>query len=74
MSILTVKEKYEAALMRLPNVVGVGIGKRSGHDVILVLVLRKVPPTELQPHESIPRVLDGYETDIVPIGDVTTNQ
>ena len=72
MTINEVKEKHEAELMRLPNVIGVGIGKRFGRDVITVLVIRKVPPAELQLHESIPQIIAGYETDVVPIGELTT--
>ena len=72
MTITEAKETHEAALMRLPNVIGVGIGKRAGRDVITVLVTRKVPLADLQPHESIPKILAGYETDVMPIGELTT--
>jgi hypothetical protein len=71
MSIESVKSKYEDQLMQLPNVTGVGIGQKSGKDVIKVFVTHKVPDSVLQPHEVVPKMLEGYETDVEDIGYVT---
>lgn len=71
MDIHTVKAKYEEQLMRLPNVNGVGIGAKGGKEVIKVFVTTKVPVSGLQPHEVVPKELDGYETDVEEIGVVT---
>jgi hypothetical protein len=71
MSIEAVKRNYEAHLMELPNVTGVGIGRRAGKDVIKVFVTRKLSEAELQPDEIVPRSLDGIETDVEEIGVVT---
>ena len=71
MSIEDVQRKYENRLLGLPNVNGVGIGRRDGKEVIKVFVTRKVPETSLQPGEVIPKALDGFETDVQELGEVT---
>jgi hypothetical protein len=71
MSIESVKSKYEDQLMQLPNVTGVGIGQKRGKEVIKVFVTHKVPDSALQPHEVVPKTLEGYETDVEDIGHVT---
>ncbi len=71
MSIESVKSKYEDQLMQLPNVTGVGIGQKGGKEVIKVFVTHKVPDSALQPHEVVPKTLEGYETDVEDIGYVT---
>ena len=58
-------------LMRLPNVVGVGIGEKGGKKVIKVLVTHKVPASSLKPKEVVPKRVGGYETDVEEIGSVT---
>ena len=68
MSIESVKRKYEEQLMRLPNVTGVGIGEKAGKEIIKVFVTHKVPSSALQPQEVIPKMLEGYETDVEEIG------
>jgi hypothetical protein len=71
MSIESVKSKYEDQLMQLPNVTGIGIGQKGGKEVIKVFVTHKVPDSALQPHEIVPKTLEGYETDVEDIGYVT---
>lgn len=71
MSIKAVKEKNEEQLMRLPNVTGVGIGEKAGKAVIKVFVTYKVPESALRPKEFVPKLLEGYETDVEEIGVVT---
>ncbi|MFN7927880.1 MAG: hypothetical protein U0Y68_08020 [Blastocatellia bacterium] len=68
MTIHEAKEKHETALLRLPNVVGVGLGQKAGQDVITVLVTHKVPASQLLPQETIPPVLEGYATEVIAIG------
>ncbi|HEX4945047.1 MAG TPA: hypothetical protein VFZ34_00095 [Blastocatellia bacterium] len=68
MSIKEVKEKHEAALLQLSNVVGVGIGEKDGQPVLVVLATRKLSRSELSPQDIIPARLDGYEVDVVAIG------
>jgi hypothetical protein len=70
--IQSVQMKYEAQLMQLPNVTGVGIGRKAGKEAIVVFVTHKVPESALQPQEVVPKILEGYETDVKEIGVVTT--
>ncbi len=71
MSIEAAKLKHEEALLRLPNVTGVGIGEKAGKQVVKVFVTHKVPESALQPQELVPKTLEGYETDVEEIGVVT---
>lgn len=71
MSIEDVKIKHEEKLMQILNVIGVGIGKKAGKAVIKVFVTHKVPKADLQPQEIVPKILEGWETDIEEIGVVT---
>ena len=68
MSIEAVKKKHEEKLMRLPNVTGVGIGEKTGKAVIKVFVTHKVPESALRPQEIVPKLLEGYESDVEEIG------
>ncbi len=71
MDIQAVMRRHEDALMKLPNVVGVGIGERHGEQAIKVLVTRKVAESSLSPEQVVPRQLEGYQTDVEEIGTVT---
>jgi hypothetical protein len=71
MTIEAAQQQHQDELMRLPNVVGVGIGERGGKRVIKVLVTHKVPASALKPEEVIPKKVGGYETDVEEIGSVT---
>ncbi len=71
-----VKEAHEEALMRLPNVVGVGVGLRSKGGVytsevgLVVMVRRKVPRAALKPEEVIPSEIEGVPVDVQEVGDL----
>ena len=71
MSINAVKMRYERQLMDLPNVIGVGIGEEEGKEVIKVFVKQKVPESALRPEEVVPKHLEGFETSVEEIGEVT---
>jgi len=71
MDIETVQQQQQDRLMRLPNVVGVGIGEKGGQKVIKVLVTRKVPASTLKPEDVIPKTVGGFKTDVEEIGSVT---
>lgn len=64
MDIKTALKKNQEKLLQLPNVTGVGIGEKDRKDVILVFVQKKIPESELQPQDIIPKELDGYRTDV----------
>lgn len=69
-SIESVRDRFEASLMRLPNVIGVGIGRRGGEPVIEVLVSKKLPGAG---GEAVPESLGGYPVAVVEAGDVTAH-
>ena len=76
MSIQEAKEKHEHALLGLQNVVGVALGQKYcggngvGRIAIVVFVKVKVPETVLAPADIIPRMLEGYETDVIDAGGI----
>lgn len=63
-------------ILRLPNVVGVGIGhkevrgKNTGRRVVTVMVTRKVPKRELPRWAVVPMSLEDFETDVIEVGEV----
>jgi hypothetical protein len=71
MSIESVKTRVEPELLKLPNVIGCGIGEKEGREVIKVFVTAKVPEGELDPEAVVPKRIDGYDTDVEEIGEVT---
>ncbi|MEA2586075.1 MAG: hypothetical protein QOF33_4160 [Thermomicrobiales bacterium] len=72
MDIETAKRHHEEELRRLPNVNGIATGKdEAGRDVIVVFVEQKLPKTNLQPQDIVPKVIEGYETDVREIGTVS---
>ena len=74
--IAALRMKYEAELMRYPNVIGVseGIrmkrGKPTGEPCLVVYVKRKVPRARLGKGEVLPRKIDGVPVDVVEVGAV----
>jgi hypothetical protein len=72
MKIEAIKKKYEEKLMSLPEVVCIGIGVKSGRDVIKVFVKKKAGDS-ISPLKNIPKTLDGYETDVEEIGEITSH-
>ncbi len=73
---LMVKEKYEDELMGKANVQGVGIGlhmregKPTGDLSLIVIVTQKVPMTELEPGDLIPREIEGVSVDVQEVGEL----
>jgi len=70
-SIERVRIKFEEQLMQLPNVTGVSIGEKAGKEVIKVFVTCKVPEHALLPQEVVPKMLEGYKTEVEEIGTLT---
>lgn len=69
-----VKAAYESDLMGKANVVGVGIGfrqrgqTRTDEVVLVVMVEKKVPRTQLQPEDVIPGQIEGIPVDVQAVG------
>jgi hypothetical protein len=72
--IQAVKAKHEAELMAKANVVGVGIGFRQQQQtrtddvVLVVLVEKKLPLSQLAPEDIIPSQIDGVPVDVQESG------
>lgn len=72
--ILAVKTKYESALMKKANVVGIGVGIPIRDDEpadeigIIVNVSHKVREEDLQPQDLVPRNLEGVRVWVEEIG------
>jgi len=73
---MVVKEKHEEALLNKANVMGVGVGLRmragelTDEVVLVVMVTRKVPRTQLAPDDFVPSEIEGVPVDIQEIGHV----
>jgi hypothetical protein len=69
-----IRARYEAELLRYPNVVAVGEGiqtkrgKPTGRSCIVVFVERKLPPDKLGEDELLPEELEGIPVDVVEAG------
>ncbi|HEY4691509.1 MAG TPA: hypothetical protein VIK33_19525 [Anaerolineae bacterium] len=74
--VTAIKRKYEKEWMRLPNVVGVGVGYRTRGGVrsdevsIVVSVKKKVPASQLKSGEVIPSSIEGVPVDVVETGEI----
>ena len=72
--IAAVQKKYDDWLLRMPNVVGTGIGYRQrggeGSDelCLVVMVRRKVPLEDLPKAAILPQEIDGIPLDVVETG------
>jgi len=70
------QERTEASLLKLPNVVGVGLGHKytndsdTGQNAVVVLVNQKLPPEMLRGGEMISAQVGAYPTDVVDVGEI----
>lgn len=71
-----VKAKYEDSLLKLPGVIGVGVGMRqrggqwTDEVCIVVSVQNKLPADALDPKEIVPHELDGVPVDVLEVGEI----
>ncbi|OGO25016.1 MAG: hypothetical protein A2W33_06015 [Chloroflexi bacterium RBG_16_52_11] len=71
-----VKQAYEGQLLKLANVVGVGIGLRqqggvrTGNPVLVVMVRKKFPTELLAQTDLIPSEIEGVPVDVQEVGDI----
>lgn len=76
---IAAKRRHEAELLRKPNVVAVGVGRRAQggaftDDVcIVVSVKRKVPAALLSREDLIPATLDGVPVDVIETGEIVAH-
>lgn len=75
----SVKKKYSAYLLSLPNVEGVGIGlkvsggKKTQQTAIKVFVKEKISRDNLAASELIPEQLEGVPTDVEVLAPLRAN-
>ncbi len=73
---LKIKARYEKKLMKLANVVGVGVGLRSKDNqftdevALVVNVSNKKPLTDLAPQDVIPDEIEGIPVDVQEVGQI----
>ncbi|KAF1085854.1 hypothetical protein SPSYN_00583 [Sporotomaculum syntrophicum] len=71
-----VLDKVQSRILRMPNVVGVGVGykqvglTRTEKPAIIVFVEKKLPAAELSRSKKLPKKINGLETDVIEIGRV----
>jgi hypothetical protein len=75
-----VKSQALPALMKKPNVIGVGTGfksregRRTGDLCIVAMVTQKIPRAGLEQEALVPRQIDGISTDVVQVGFLRAHQ
>jgi hypothetical protein len=75
-----VKQAYENQLLRLANVVGVGIGMRlqggvrTDHPALVVMVKKKLPAELITQSDLIPSEIEGIPVDVQEVGDIRAIQ
>jgi hypothetical protein len=68
------KREHESTLIRLNNVVAVGVGYktvgnvRTDEPAVVVSVVKKLPLVQLRESSRVPRTLNGMPTDVVETG------
>jgi hypothetical protein len=71
-----IKDKYQTALLKKANVVGVGIGYRerdgqmTDQVALTVMVKKKVPLSQLDAKDVIPPEIEGVMLDVKEVGEI----
>lgn len=77
-SIHSTMQRHKRELFAMKNVVGVGIGYKQSLEAstgapkmgVVVLVKHKLPESELEAYNVIPKDLDGVVTDVIEVGNL----
>ena len=73
-TLMECKKRHEKALMKMPNVIGVGIGKKivKGRETketcIVIFVTKKIPETQMRKEDVVPAKLEDVKTDVIETG------
>jgi hypothetical protein len=71
-----VKQRVEAQLLSMANVVGVGVGLRqkagefTDEVALIVMVKTKVNEDELTPEDVVPPEIEGIVVDVQEVGEI----
>ena len=75
--IAAIRQKMESckeSILRLPNVVGIGVGMKRVRgkptDELAIVVFVRVKPPEIKDADRIPGEIDGVKTDVIEVGEV----
>ena len=74
--VAAVKEAFKEDLLAKPNVIGVGVGLREREGeltdeiVLVVLVTKKLPMTEIEADDLIPAEIQGVPIDVQEVGEI----
>lgn len=71
-------QKNKKKLLSMKNVIGVGIGYKESLEAstgapkmgVVVLVKHKLPETELEAHQIVPKQINGVITDVIEVGEL----
>lgn len=75
-----VKRRFEAQLLDLENVIGVGIGLRqkggsyTDEVALIVMVKKKMNTNEIASEDLIPEELDGVTVDVQEVGEIRAEE
>jgi hypothetical protein len=78
-AVAAIQGREEQALLTRPNVVGVGVGRKTAkgfetnEPCLVVLVSRKLPGSELAERDRIPTLVERCKTDVIEVGSVTAS-
>ena len=64
LSVHDVKKKYETRIMKIPGVVGIGVGKENELDAVMVLVAERTRLVD----KKVPKQLKGFPVVIQETG------
>jgi hypothetical protein len=68
--------QYQEKLLALPNVCGVGVGRKRVRGqctdclAVVVFVEEKVSLADLPPQDAVPQTVGSVRTDVIPIGEI----
>ncbi|NWF69526.1 MAG: hypothetical protein HXY40_10610 [Chloroflexi bacterium] len=73
--VIAVQQRYSEFLMRMPHVVGIGVGiatcggQPTGELSLVVMVNEKLPEAQLSAEQMLPKELDGVRVDVQETGE-----
>jgi len=67
-----IKNKWKEIILSLPNVNGIGVGRKNDKYCLHILVTKKLPLSKLRRDEIIPPECDGIQTDVIVSGHISS--
>ncbi len=79
-AVADIQRREEQSLLSLPNVVGVGVGRKSvsgfetSEPCLVVLVSRKLPAADLAEPDRVPELVEHCKTDVIEVGELVATE